>query len=153
QEIRRSDDGHVCRWYRPSRTVPIRPPLRKAFSDHPTFRPMRVLAIDFGLKRTGLAVTDPARIIASALDTVPSAGLMAYLKRYVAKEAVEGFVVGLPCNLDGTPTDVTPNVRLFISALKQQFPALWVETVDERFTSVMAQRTMLDSGIGRKARR
>lgn len=114
---------------------------------------MRVLAIDFGLKRTGLAVTDPARIIASALDTVPSAELMAYLKRYVAKEAVEGFVVGLPCNLDGTPTDITPNVLLFVDALKQTFPKMWVETVDERFTSIIAQRTMLQSGIGRMARR
>ncbi|MBX2981755.1 MAG: Holliday junction resolvase RuvX [Flavobacteriales bacterium] len=114
---------------------------------------MRVLAIDFGLKRTGLAVTDPARIIASALDTVPSAELMAYLKRYVAKEAVEGFVVGMPCNLDGTPTDITKNVVLFISALKEAFPRQWVETVDERFTSTIAQRTMLESGIGKMARR
>jgi len=114
---------------------------------------MRVLAIDFGLKRTGLAVTDPARIIASALDTVPSAELMAYLKRYVAKEAVEGFVVGLPCNLDGSPTDITKNVLLLVSALKQAFPEMWVETVDERFTSTIAQRTMLQSGIGKMARR
>ena len=114
---------------------------------------MRILAIDFGLKRTGLAVTDPARIIASALDTVPSTELMAYLKRYVAKETVEGFVVGLPCNLDGTPTDITANVHLFVAELKRQFPKQFVETADERFTSVMAQRTMLESGIGKKARR
>ena len=114
---------------------------------------MRVLAIDFGLKRTGLAVTDPARIIASALDTVPSAERMAYLKRYLAKEAVEGFVVGLPCNLDGSQTDITPNVVLFVAALKETFPKMWVETVDERFTSTIAQRTMLQSGIGKMARR
>ena len=114
---------------------------------------MRILAIDFGLKRTGLAVTDPARIIASALDTVPSAELMDYLKRYVAKEAVEGFVVGMPCNLDGTPTDITANVRLFVDALRRQFPRQWVEAVDERFTSVLAQRTMLQAGLGKKARR
>lgn len=114
---------------------------------------MRVIAIDFGLKRTGLAVTDPARIIASALDTVHSTELMSYLKRYVNKEAVEGFVVGLPCNLDGTPTDITKNVVLFVSALKEAFPGQWVETVDERFTSTIAQRTMLESGIGRMARR
>lgn len=113
----------------------------------------RVIAIDFGLKRTGLAVTDPARIIASALDTVPSAELMAYLQRYTAKEVVDGFVVGLPCNLDGTPTDITPNVHLFVSALKQALPKQWVETMDERFTSTLAQRTMLESGIGRMARR
>ena len=114
---------------------------------------MRVLSIDFGLKRTGLAVTDPARIIASALDTVPSTELMAYLKRYVAKESVEGFVVGLPCNLNGTPTDITANVQLFIIELKKQFPKQFVETADERFTSVIAQRTMLASGIGKMARR
>ena len=114
---------------------------------------MRILAIDFGLKRTGLAVTDPARIIAYALDTVPSTELMDYLKRYVAKEVVEGFVVGLPCNLDGTPTDITANVLLFVAELKRQFPKQFVETADERFTSVMAQRTMLESGIGKKARR
>lgn len=114
---------------------------------------MRILAIDFGLKRTGLAVTDPGRIIASALATVPSEELMDFLKRYTGKEAVEGFVVGLPCNLDGTPTDVTPNVRLFIAELQRQFPKHWVEPVDERFTSVMAQRAMVESGIGKKARR
>lgn len=113
----------------------------------------RVIAIDFGLKRTGLAVTDPARIIASALDTVESTDLMGFLQRYAGKEAVDGFVVGLPCNLDGTPTDITPNVRLFVAALREAFPAKWVETMDERFTSSLAQRTMLESGIGRKARR
>lgn len=114
---------------------------------------MRILAIDFGLKRTGLAVTDPARIIATALATVDSRELMDYLKRYTAKEAVEGFVVGLPCNLDGTPTDITANTRLFISELQRQFPKHWVETADERFTSVLAQRAMVLSGIGKMARR
>ncbi|MEZ4738519.1 MAG: Holliday junction resolvase RuvX [Flavobacteriales bacterium] len=113
----------------------------------------RVLAIDFGLKRTGLAVTDPLRIIATALDTVPSAELMSYLKTYVAKEAVDGFVVGLPVNLDGTATDITPNVHALVDALKKNFPALWVETVDERFTSRMAQDTLNASGKGRMARR
>lgn len=114
---------------------------------------MRVLAIDFGLKRTGLAVTDPAGIIASALATVDSVELMDYLKRYAAKEPLAGFVVGLPSNLDGTPTDITANVRLFVEALRRQFPGQWVETVDERFTSVLAERTMLQSGIGKMARR
>jgi putative Holliday junction resolvase len=78
---------------------------------------------------------------------------MDYLKRYVAQEGVEGFVVGLPCNLDGSPTDITPNVHLFIAELQRQFPTQWVETVDERFTSVLAQRTLLASGLGKKARR
>lgn len=113
----------------------------------------RVIAIDHGTKRTGLAVTDPARIIASALDTVPTGTLFEFLKHYLAKEAVDGFVVGMPCNLDGSPTDATPHVMRFVGDLKGRFPKQWVETVDERFTSVMAQRTMLESGIGRTARR
>jgi len=113
----------------------------------------RVLAIDHGQKRTGLAVTDPLRIIATALDTVPTPGLMDYLKGYVAKEEVDGFVVGLPMGLDGAPTDATPHVRGFIERLRKAFPGKWVETVDERLTSRMAQQTMLASGIGRMARR
>lgn len=113
----------------------------------------RVIGIDFGLKRTGLAATDPARIIASALGTVESRELMDHLRQYVAREPVDGFVVGLPVNLDGTPTDITANVHLFVQALKEAFPRQWVETMDERFTSTLAQRTMQSSGIGRKARR
>lgn len=113
----------------------------------------RVLAIDFGLKRTGLAVTDPLRIIATALDTVPSAELLTYLKQYLAKEAVDGFVVGLPMHLDGKPNDITGNVLALVEVLKKTFPAQWVATVDERFTSRMAQQTLLASGKGKMARR
>jgi len=113
----------------------------------------RVLAIDFGLKRTGLAVTDPLRIIATALDTVPSAELLTYLKQYLAKEAVDGFVVGLPMHLDGKPNDITGNVLALVEVLKKTFPAQWVTTVDERFTSRMAQQTLLASGKGKMARR
>ena len=113
----------------------------------------RVLAIDFGLKRTGLAVTDPLRIIATALDTVPSAELLDYLKVYIAKEPVDGFVVGLPMQLDGKPAEIAPNVHALIAVLKKTFPALWLETVDERFTSRMAQQTLLASGKGKMARR
>lgn len=114
---------------------------------------MRVLAIDHGLKRTGLAVTDPLRIIASALATVETSGVIAFLKEYVAREQVEGFVVGLPMGLDNAPTDATAAVRAFVAELRRRFPAQWVETVDERFTSSLAQRTMRDSGKGRMARR
>ncbi|MEO8589797.1 MAG: Holliday junction resolvase RuvX [Flavobacteriales bacterium] len=113
----------------------------------------RVIAIDHGSKRTGLAVTDPLRIIATALDTVPSAELMAYLQRYLAKEQVDGFVVGLPKHLDGNPTDATPGALKLVEELKRAFPGKWVETVDERFTSKMAQQTLLASGKGRMARR
>ena len=113
----------------------------------------RIIAIDHGLKRTGLAVTDPLRIIATALDTVPTAGLMDYLKAYLDREEVDGFVVGLPMGLDGRPTDATPHVLGFIARLKKAFPGKRVETMDERFTSTMAKEAMLASGIGRKARR
>lgn len=113
----------------------------------------RVLAIDHGLKRTGLAVTDPLRIIATALGTVPSRELIEFLKSYVTKEKVDGFVVGMPRNLDGSATDATPSVDALLARLKKTFPDKWVETLDERFTSRMAHQTMLASGIGRMARR
>ncbi len=114
---------------------------------------MRVLAIDYGLKRTGLAATDPARIIASALETVETKQVMAWLKDYVAREEVEGFVVGLPVNLNGSATDATPHVQGFVAELKDRFRAQWVETVDERLTSRMARQTLLASGVGKRARR
>ena len=113
----------------------------------------RVIAIDHGLKRTGLAVTDSLRIIATALDTVPTQELVAYLKAYLAREQVDGFVVGMPTNLDGAATDATQHVVGFIGHLRKAFPGKWVETVDERFTSKMAQHVMLTSGKGRMARR
>jgi putative Holliday junction resolvase len=114
---------------------------------------MRILAIDFGLKRTGLAVTDPARIIASALATVPTEELMDQLRKYTAKEAVEGFVVGLPLDLQGRDTHITANVRLFMAELQRQFPKQWVEAADERFSSVIAQQAMLASGVRKQVRR
>lgn len=113
----------------------------------------RVIAIDHGSKRTGLAVTDPLRIIATALDTVPTDQVIGYLKRYVAQEPVDGFVVGLPMHLDGRPTEATAPALAFIERLKRGFPDKWVDTTDERFTSRMAQRTLLQSGKGRMARR
>lgn len=113
----------------------------------------RVIGIDVGAKRTGLAVTDPGRIIASALDTMPTEEAIDHLKKYVAKETVDGFVVGLPAGLDGSATDATPGALRFIEELKKAFPQYWIETVDERFTSRMAQQTLLSSGKGRMARR
>jgi putative Holliday junction resolvase len=113
----------------------------------------RVIAIDFGLKRTGLAVTDPLRIIATALVTVPSEELLDHLRSYLAKEQVDGFVVGLPKHLDGKPMDIAANVHALVEVLQKTFPQCWVETVDERFTSSMAQQTLLTSGKGRMARR
>ena len=114
---------------------------------------MRVIGIDHGGKRTGVAVTDPLRIIASALATVDTSEVIAFLRDYVAREQVEGFVVGLPVGLDNRPTDATAAVKAFVAELRRRFPAQWVETADERFTSRLAQHAMLDSGKGRMARR
>lgn len=113
----------------------------------------RVIAIDHGAMRVGLAVTDPLRIIATALDTVPTGEVIGYLKRYAEREEVDGFVVGLPTGLDGLPTDATEAVTTFIARLQRAFPGRWVETMDERFTSKLAQRTLNESGKGRMARR
>lgn len=113
----------------------------------------RVIAIDFGLKRTGLAATDGLRIIASALETVESKELMGFLVDFCSREKVDGFVLGLPVNLDGSDSDVTPNVRLLAETLRRQFPSHFVELADERFTSKLAQNVLMTSGKGRMARR
>lgn len=113
----------------------------------------RLLAIDYGAKRTGLAVTDPLQLIASALETVPSHELLKYLKRYVEQEPVEAFIVGLPKRLDGTETDNTPRVRRFVGLLQNALPNIPVVWHDERFTSVMAMQTMLANGSTKKDRR
>ena len=113
----------------------------------------RILAIDHGGKRSGLAVTDPLRIIATALDSVATIDVIAYLKKYLEKERVEGFVIGLPANMDGSATHGTSGVHAFIQELKKHFPQQWIETIDERFTSRMAQQVLNESGKGRMARR
>ncbi|MBC7448557.1 MAG: Holliday junction resolvase RuvX [Hymenobacteraceae bacterium] len=112
----------------------------------------RLLALDYGTKRVGVAVTDPSQLIASPLTTVATHELLAWLKQYVAAEPVEALVVGLPRHLDGGPTDMTPHVVGLVRTLKKQFPDLPVHTIDERFTSTMAHQTMLAGGLGRKAR-
>lgn len=113
----------------------------------------RLVAIDFGAKRTGLAVTDPLQIIASALETIPSHTVVMYLKKYALTEPVEAFVVGLPKRLDGTDTDNTPRVLSFVQALKNAFPDLPVHLHDERFTTKMALQAMIAGGSSRKDRR
>ncbi|HLO45689.1 MAG TPA: Holliday junction resolvase RuvX [Leadbetterella sp.] len=113
----------------------------------------RILAIDYGRKRTGLAVTDPLKIIATALDTVMTADLLKYLKAYILKETVEQIVLGLPVNLKAEDTDVTAEVRAFSEVLKVNFPEIPVHFYDERFTSKMALQTMIDSGTKKKDRR
>jgi putative Holliday junction resolvase len=112
----------------------------------------RVLAIDYGSKRTGLAVTDPLRIIATALETVPSSELLAFLKNYCLREPVDEFVIGMPKTLKNEDSEIAPRVRKFIVELKAAFPEKRVHEVDERFTSSMAQRAMIDGGMKKKDR-
>lgn len=113
----------------------------------------RVLAIDYGVRRTGLAVTDPLQIIPGGLTTVDTPQVLAYLKNYLSKEKVERFVVGLPKQTNGRDSDNLPRVRAFVAQLQKTFPTVPVEMWDERYTSVLAQRTILESGIGKMARR
>lgn len=113
----------------------------------------RILSIDFGARRTGIAVTDPAQIIAGGLTTVNTSDLLQFLKDYVSRESVETFVVGLPKQTNGLDSDNLPRVQAFVKRLQTTFPDIPVEWWDERYTSVLAHKTMLESGIGRKARR
>ena len=112
----------------------------------------RILAIDYGNKRTGLAVTDPLQIIANSLETVPTHTLLAFLKNYVQKENVEAIVVGMPKRLDNTPTDTTAAVTGLVRKLKTEFPEQQIYIVDERFTSKIAFQTMLAGGLKKKDR-
>jgi putative Holliday junction resolvase len=112
----------------------------------------RIMAIDYGLKRTGIAVTDPLQIIASGLTTVETPKLVAYLKDYFKKETVELVLVGEPKNWDDSDTHATPLVREFLLRLQKEFPGLPVLTVDERYTSKMASRAMIDMGLKKKQR-
>ncbi|GAA4836462.1 Holliday junction resolvase RuvX [Algivirga pacifica] len=113
----------------------------------------RVVGIDFGLKRTGLAVTDPLQIIASSLETVPSKELIPYLKRYAAKEEIEAFALGFPRNLNMEDTHTTQPVRKLEAKLKKHFPDTPIHLIDERFTSKMALDAMIAGGMKKKDRR
>src|SRR6476661_10631304 len=112
----------------------------------------RIMAIDYGKKRTGLAVTDPLQIIATGLTTVETPRLMNFLKAYVVKEPVELILVGEPTNWDDSDTHATPLVREFVVKLKKNFPAIAVEMVDERYTSKMASQAMIDMGLKKNQR-
>lgn len=113
---------------------------------------MRILAIDYGKKRTGIAVTDTLQIIAGGLDTVETRDLEPWLTGYMQKEEVETIVVGYPRQMDGDDSENMKRITPFVNRLNKLFPGVNVELYDERFTSVLAHKTMLDSGIGRKAR-
>lgn len=112
----------------------------------------RILAIDYGTKRTGLAVTDEMQIIASGLKTVDTKGLILFLKNYIATENVEKFVVGLPKQMDNTASESEIYIKKFLEQLSKAIPQIPVERVDERFTSKMAFQTMIDSGLKKKQR-
>ena len=113
----------------------------------------RILAIDYGTKRTGIAVSDPLRLIAGGLDTVDTKGLEAWLAKYFASEDVSTIVVGKPSRMDGTPSETWRFIEPLAVRLRKAWPDKEVVFHDERFTSVMAHRTMLESGIGKMARR
>jgi putative Holliday junction resolvase len=112
----------------------------------------RILAIDYGKKRTGLAVTDPLQLIASGLTTVLTHDLIPYLKKYFAQEAVSEIIIGEPKGLDGNATDATALVTECIRILHKNFPDMPVKKIDERFTSKIAFRSMIDSGLKKKDR-
>lgn len=110
------------------------------------------MAIDYGVKRVGIAVTDPLQLIASPLDTVHSQNVLAFLIEYRQHEELDVIVVGMPTHLDGSATDATPHVVGFTRKLQKQFPDVKIVHHDERFTSRMAFQTMIDMGLGKKAR-
>ena len=112
----------------------------------------RIICIDYGGKRTGLAVTDPLQIIATALTTIETKELIPFLKKYFQQETVELILIGEPLNLDDTATHATPLVKAAIVRLKKEFPNIPIQTVDERFTSKMASRAMVDMGMKKKHR-
>lgn len=112
----------------------------------------RLLAIDFGTKRTGIAITDEMQIIASGLTTVSTKDLISFLKDYFSKEDVELIVIGEPKQKDGTHSDVEVCIKNFILKLVKAFPTLRIERMDERFTSKIALKTMIESGLSKKKR-
>ena len=113
----------------------------------------RIIGIDYGRKRTGIAVSDPLRIFSTALDTVDTAKLMDSLKNYAQTETIARFVVGYPVNMDGSPSEAARDIDLFLRQLEKEFPGIPVSLEDERFTSVLAHRVMVDGGMKAKDRR
>ena len=114
----------------------------------------RTIGIDYGRARVGLAVSDPLGIFASPLETVPATKIIDYLQKYAAGgETIERFVVGWPLNLDGRPAQAATDVEAFLKRLRKAFPEIPVELEDERFTSVLAHRAMIDGGMKKSERR
>ena len=113
----------------------------------------RIIGLDYGRRRTGIATSDPLGIFATALDTVDSTKLIDYLKNYAEKETIVHFVVGYPVNMDGRPSEAQADVDAFLKVLNKAFPAVPVTLEDERFTSVLAHRAMIDGGMKASARK
>jgi len=113
----------------------------------------RLVGIDYGRARTGVAVSDPLKIFASALETVPTAKIIEYLKKYAESECIVRFVVGYPMNLNGKPAEAAADVDIFLKQLAKTFPDIPVSLEDERFTSVLAHRAMIEGGMKYKDRR
>ena len=113
----------------------------------------RIIGIDYGKKRVGVAVSDPLMIFASPLETVPTANIINYLKTYTSKEEVEKFVVGYPVNMDNRPSEAAQYVDGFLKQLRKAFPQIPVVLEDERFTSVLAFQSLIDSGVKKMDRR
>ena len=112
----------------------------------------RIVGIDYGRKRVGVAVSDPLGIFASALETVHSAKIIEYLKNYAQKETIVLFVVGYPINMNGAPSEAAKDIDIFLKQLAKAFPDVPVVKEDERFTSVLAHRTMIDGGMKKQDR-
>ena len=112
----------------------------------------RILAIDYGLKRTGLAVTDPLQIIASPLETISSSNLIAWIQDYILKAEVEGIVIGMPTKPDNSETQITKEVKGLISKLNSSFPDITITEIDERFTSKLAKQTLILGGMKKRDR-
>jgi len=112
----------------------------------------RLLAIDYGQKRVGIAVSDPLKITANGLDTIPTHQIMEFLQRYTSSETVERFIVGSPKQNDNSDSTNMARVKTFVKLLQKTFPDIPITMVDERFTSVLAHRAMIDGGLHKKAR-
>ena len=113
----------------------------------------RILAIDYGKKRTGLAVTDPLRIIANGLATIPTSDIFDYLTQYVAKESVDQLVIGKPIQPNGQPSENLARVENFVNRWRKLHPEMPIDYYDERFTSVIAHQAMIAGGVKKKTRR
>lgn len=124
----------------------------KIYFRHLLFKMARIMAIDYGTKRVGVAVTDPLQIIASPLDTIHSNDIIAFILKYNETNPLETIVVGLPKNLDGTINEVENHIKGFIRKIKENLPTMSVVRIDERYTSKMAFQSMIDGGLKKQQR-